>query len=274
MDKVVLYYFTGTGNSLYAAREIGKRLNGKLVSIASQMDFERIDTEADIIGIIFPVYNSMNDGLPLIVIKFAKKLVNLQSKYIFAVCTSGSGMTPSNESLSHWISAQGGKLSAFFTLKMPFNIKPVPNVTKQMALFESALKKIETISTTVQEKKDVGYGIPSAVKLITAPLGALMRSFFITKMRKQTNSPNARSFYELTPLMDKCFFIDEKCDGCTICSKICPVKNIEIINDKPLWKHHCETCLACFHWCPKEAIHSSYSNIRYHHPEVKLSDMI
>ncbi len=59
---------------------------------------------------------------------------------------------------------------------------------------------------------------------------------------------------------------------------MCPVKNIEIKQDKPAWRHHCESCLACLHWCPQQAIHggteSNIEGYRYHHPEIKIDDMI
>jgi hypothetical protein len=44
---------------------------------------------------------------------------------------------------------------------------------------------------------------------------------------------------------------------------------------RPVWRHHCEYCLACFHWCPREAIESSVlkSELKYHHPEVRAADM-
>jgi len=76
--------------------------------------------------------------------------------------------------------------------------------------------------------------------------------------------------------MDRSFHTNEKCVGCGSCSRICPVDNIEMVEDKPSWLHHCEFCLACFHWCPKEAITSSElkGTTRYHHPDVEISDML
>ncbi|MCX5780008.1 MAG: EFR1 family ferrodoxin, partial [Firmicutes bacterium] len=73
------------------------------------------------------------------------------------------------------------------------------------------------------------------------------------------------------------FYVDDKCNGCGICAKVCPVNNIEIVDNRPMWNHHCESCLACFVWCPEKAISGgllSGKSERYHHPEVKLMDMI
>ena len=57
--KTIIYYFTGTGNSLAAAKQIGAALNEcELVSIASLKDTPRIHPEAERVGIVFPLYFS------------------------------------------------------------------------------------------------------------------------------------------------------------------------------------------------------------------------
>jgi MinD superfamily P-loop ATPase len=79
------------------------------------------------------------------------------------------------------------------------------------------------------------------------------------------------------PKTDKRFRADEKCSRCGICQKVCPVNNIEMIDGKPAWKGHCEQCLACLQWCPEQAIQygkNTTGRKRYHHPEVKISDLI
>jgi len=73
------------------------------------------------------------------------------------------------------------------------------------------------------------------------------------------------------------FESNEKCDGCGICKRICPVNNIYMKEDKPKWNDHCAGCMACLHWCPKQAIQPGSINLKikqYHHPEVELSDML
>jgi Pyruvate/2-oxoacid:ferredoxin oxidoreductase delta subunit len=48
-------------------------------------------------------------------------------------------------------------------------------------------------------------------------------------------------------------------------------------NGKPIWQHRCEQCFACLQWCPEESIQygkKTQKKKRYHHPEIKLSDML
>jgi MinD superfamily P-loop ATPase len=77
--------------------------------------------------------------------------------------------------------------------------------------------------------------------------------------------------------MDRAFWVDEKCTAGGICARACPVSNIEMVKDRPVWQHRCEQCFACLHWCPEEAIQfgsNTSSGKRYHQPDVTLADMV
>ena len=54
--------------------------------------------------------------------------------------------------------------------------------------------------------------------------------------------------------MDRKFWVDEKCNQCSLCSKVCPVQNIALQGGNPTWNHRCEQCFACLQWCPQGAI--------------------
>ncbi|HBF40164.1 MAG TPA: 4Fe-4S ferredoxin, partial [Firmicutes bacterium] len=78
------------------------------------------------------------------------------------------------------------------------------------------------------------------------------------------------------PTLDRNFTVNEKCNGCNTCEKVCPVKNIQIADGKPWWQGHCEHCLACIQWCPQEAIQYGSATVhrkRYHHPEVLVKEL-
>jgi len=70
--KTIIYYFTGTGNSLAAAKSICTHLGDcELVSIASLAGTSgEIQPGADRVGIVCPVYDF---GLPSIVAEFVQK---------------------------------------------------------------------------------------------------------------------------------------------------------------------------------------------------------
>ena len=69
---------------------------------------------------------------------------------------------------------------------------------------------------------------------------------------------------------------EEKCTHCGTCSRICPVKNIVMVGEKPEWQHHCELCMACLNLCPAQAIQwteKTKNRGRYRHPGLKIADM-
>jgi flavodoxin len=75
-----IYYFSATGNSLVVARDIAVKMNGKMIPIPSVMDKESITTDAGLIGIVFPVYHAVFDGMPLMIKRFVNKLGNIDSR--------------------------------------------------------------------------------------------------------------------------------------------------------------------------------------------------
>jgi flavodoxin/NAD-dependent dihydropyrimidine dehydrogenase PreA subunit len=270
-----VYYFSGTGNSLFVAKEIAGKINGKLVSIPSIIKDENVKTNAGIVGLVFPVFYATNDsGVPLIIIRFIQKLESLNSKYIFAVCTCGSMPGTTIENFAKLIKSQGGELAAGFTVKM--NDETLTK-EKQEKVLAYQKEKLNAICQYVLSRKKGKFETRNITrKMVLAPLLYLaIKPAFSRRYRKLSGSPRM-PFKMLVPLADKSFQVDAKCICCGICARVCPVGNIQMVEGKPVWQHHCETCLACYAWCPKEAITGdivSY-NERYHHPSVKLSEML
>ena len=88
--KTIIYYFTGTGNSLAAAKKIAAATGDcELVPIASlEKTGGDIVPQAERVGIVCPVYFS---GIPLMVASFTGRLDPAAVKYLFAVVTNGGG---------------------------------------------------------------------------------------------------------------------------------------------------------------------------------------
>jgi ferredoxin len=272
-----IYYFSGTGNSLAVAGDIAGQLDGRMIPVASMMHAERVRTGADVMGIVFPVHNVVNGGVPSIVRRFLAKLEGIESTYIFAVCTCGAGSGEALGNIEKSIKAKGGKLAAGFAVKMPFNCPPFTKEDEQLKRFRDWHQQLgEVIETVAARRESKIKTINPVVNMALYPLGLIMRSLILNNYRKLAGAPGL-AFDDAVKLIDQSFAADNKCNGCGICAQVCPVDNIEIVDRRPVWQHHCESCLSCFVWCPQSAISGgilSGKTERYHHPDVTLPDML
>lgn len=270
-----IYYFSGSGNSFAVARDLAQKTGCKLIPIASVIMQEHISTDATVLGIVFPIHNVIATGLPLIVRRFVSKLEKLDSKYIFAVCTCGGGSGAALANLQQCIHAQGGKLTAGYTIKMPYNCPPFTKPAKQPLLIARCKEQLEGISETVNvQGKSPIKRVSPLLKLMTYPLQLLLKPAIFGNLKRVAHT-SEQELDKIVSLLDSDFSVNESCNGCGICVWICPVDNLELEEDRPRWLHHCECCLACFEWCPQQAIQGGLSSRqRYHHPDVQLSEML
>ena len=94
--KRLVFYFTGTGNSLYVARELGGE---QVISIPQALKNGVLEYEADEIGIVYPVYGHM----PPNIVKEFLKAARLKADYFFAVLTYGNNRGASPEVMNEQI---------------------------------------------------------------------------------------------------------------------------------------------------------------------------
>jgi ferredoxin len=255
----VIYYFTGTGNSLAAARKIAEGLgDADLVPIASLMNTEGdILTTADRVGIVCPVYFS---GLPVMVAEFAGRLDLSRSTYTFAVVTLGGSGGPSTlGQLSRILAKRPGRgLDAGFAVRMPGNyilLYGSPSGNKRDRVLASADKSLETIVASIKRGDK---------KMPFSAFGGLIHHLMYPRF--------SASVHE----RDRGFTVSDACTSCGICKDICPAGNIDLVDGRPVWKHRCELCCGCIHLCPTQAIQAGKKTAgreRYHNPGVSVADL-
>lgn len=246
----IIYYYTGTGNTYYIAKQIADGIGDyELINISNALEAESV--EAERIGFVFPVYYG---GLPRIAHEFMSKLRIKGEPYLFSVVTAGGATGVIHNQVDDYLKKKSKTLGSGFSLIMPDNyviMYDAPEETAAMELIEKAKKKTAYLAELILEKKSQPF----------EDIGGFMFNL--------VSSPLNRWFIYGVQKKDKKFTVDDTCIGCGKCVNSCSVKNIQLQNKKPIWEHRCEQCLACIHICPLKSI--NYGNGtrkrgRYHMP--------
>jgi Fe-S-cluster-containing hydrogenase component 2 len=259
----VIYYFSGTGNSLAVARKIANQLGEtKLIKIC--FDQNEIDTTIyDRVGIIFPVYYSQ---MPILVENFMKKLIMNKEQYKFAVVTHGGSRGIALSDIRNQMQVLGYVLDGEFSIIMPGNYiakyGAFPDIYIKFICRKSE-KTIKNIVKTISQNQSTG---PEDTRLF--------EKLILDNKKLMEKTLNKRLEFAR---LDAAFHCNQNCNSCGVCVKVCPVQNICLEKGKPVWKHKCEQCFACIQWCPNESINyynKTQKRKRYHHSEVALKDMM
>ncbi|MDD1697727.1 MAG: EFR1 family ferrodoxin [Methanoregula sp.] len=257
--KTIIYYFTGTGNSLTAARKIAAGLGDCELSPVTSLQKTEGDIvpQAERVGIICPVYFS---GLPLMVAGFAGRLDLSASQYTFSVVTyGGSGGPSALGQLDSILKKRNRGLDAGFMVKMPGNyilMYSPPAGKKRERLLAMADMQIADIAAAVSRCEN--RKLPSSI------LANLVHSLAYPRFASHVHGD------------DRKFTVSENCTSCGTCAAICPAENIELVEGKPVWKHHCELCCGCIHLCPAGAIQAGPGTVtreRYRNPSVSIQEL-
>ena len=257
--STILFFFSGTGNSLNVAIKIQENIeNCEILSIPRVLEEKKYNYEASKIGFIFPVHFI---DAPHIVKEFLKQIKITGNPYVFAIATSGGEVGKAFLTVNKLLDKQTRKLHSEFSLVLPANFIILTDKTNTQ---EEIDRKIEDSEVRINE----------IIEKITSNK---IEKFIPTKVSFSSRFNNwMGKLFLFRIFSDRGFKVDdEKCVRCGTCVSVCPMDNIEIVDGKVTWNHHCEVCLACIHWCPQNAIeHFNTKGVpRYHHPDITLKQM-
>lgn len=241
----IIYYFSGRGNTYRIAKDLAEKLGNTEIRFLGKTPGGVGDAAAECIGFVSPV---IDFGIPSCVEKFLKQLkIEGKKPYAFSVLSCGGMPGAAMKQLQRSLKKAGLILNSSFTVK--FGLKQDSE--------EEWNTRLDNMATVIRHRMIRPIeGITLKDKVMTGLLNPLARL--------------------MIPREDKKFKVNEKCNGCGTCTKVCPAGNISIKERKPVWKHKCEQCAACFAWCPKEAISGTNlaARTRYRNPHVKLDQIL
>lgn len=265
-NKRIIFYFTGTGNSLHIARQLAEE-HTELLSIPQMMKRGKYDFEADEIGIVYPIYGHMP---PYMVRQFIQK-AKLKAGYKFAVLTYGARKCDAVEIWDGISRKAGNAFDYINTIVMVDNWLPNFDMNEQIKMDKHIPENLQKITADInvhrrwyepvtEEERRMHRGFMQWTKL-DPEVGFLMKS-------------------------EKCFTVTDACIDCGICTYVCPRGNYELTSRGVKMSGDCEFCFACIQNCPQKAIQFRKSedgsfpdgtevnpNARYRNEHISLMDL-
>jgi len=255
--NTVIFYYSGTGNSLWSARQLAEKSGG--ARVRPMKDSEALAAgDAEAVGFVFPVHMW---GVPGAVAEFVEKVALRPGTYLFAAAVNAGQVSRTLVQLREMLARRRLNLAAGFDIVLPSNYIPWggPGPEERRAARIAAARAKLAEAAGLIANREAG----------PVEKGPLWQRIVFTAIYGLT--------FKQVHRMDRDFWCDEKCNSCGICVRVCPAGNIEMKKDRPAWKHLCQQCLACIQWCPQESIQfgkKTPAYERYHHPEITLQDML
>lgn len=272
----MIFYFSGTGNTKWAASKLAAATREDLISIAPYMRADDsshnlaepfILKENERLGFVFPVHGWR---VPKLVREFISKMKILREPsdasggnkakaddclknrpFAYCVCTAGDSIGLTIENLNEVISLTPSlqalgitEVSSSYSLIMPESYIGLPFMDvdpkeREIRKKENAAQELAVVCEEIFDRKE---GIN---RLVKGPI-----PWFFTKV--------VGGFFENVLITDKRFHVEkDRCVKCGICANVCPVGDIKGGHGEyPVWLHHkdCLTCFTCYHHCPHHAI--------------------
>ena len=258
----MIFYFSGTGNSKWAAKTLALETGDTLVSIPEVINSDCSFTleKDEHVGFIFPIHgwrvpNIVKEFLTKLTIKTLGEDTSHVKHYCFCLVTAGDTIGKAMERFQQQLKSvtvnDALSLKAVCSLIMPESYVGLPGMDvdtkeKELEKKELASKQLKEFSNILKQHphKDSNQ-IWGWNQLIRGPIP----SFF---------SGPVGGFFERFLITDKPFHVDRRrCVKCGICANVCPVGDIKGgLGFEPEWLHNgkCLTCFSCYHHCPHHAI--------------------
>jgi len=241
---VMIFHFSGTGNSLWVAETVAAAFSDKLVAMADFSDGDEITppvfdvAQDERIGFVFPVHSW---GVPWLVRKFIEQLhLNSYTKQlIYGIFTYGDECGYTREMFLGLLENRGFNCRHVYSVQMPNTYIAFPGFD------------IDGEELQKKKKRNAAILLPMIIDAIRsdAPVEAYKKGSFPFLKSRIIYPLFCKYAMSGKPFRTTCF-----CTSCGLCEKICPTKNIKIIKRRPVWGNRCTQCLACIHRCPVRAI--------------------
>lgn len=238
----MVFYFSGTGNSTFVATTLSNLLGLKLAFIPD-IEASSLELPEERILFVFPVYSW---GVPPLVSKFISDLPENYCERlkeggfpIDCVMVCGDEVALAPEMLSRDLEKRGLALNSIWSVIMPNNYVLLPGFNVDSKEVEQ--NKLASCQSRILE---IAQGLQREDKRIDVTRGSIpwLKTKFVFPLFRRWG------------VFPKKWHYTKSCISCGKCAKICPLVNIEMKNNHPVWGTRCCSCLGCYHVCPVNAV--------------------
>lgn len=236
----MIFYFSASGNGKRAAELISSRTGESIVSIAQALREGRRSFDVsseDTVGFVIPTYFY---NTPKAVLRFIEELdiTGAEGKYGYVVVTLSSRSGNTGREVAKLLADKGVDVRAQYAVRTVYAYMPameLPEPDEIGAILDDADSQCLRIAEQVNGREEGEFNG------FVGTVAAAVSKGMLAAYDKAAATSN--------------FSVSGSCDGCGLCTDVCPESMITLENGVPVWNADaCTMCLGCLQRCPRAAI--------------------
>ena len=256
--KLVVYYFSGTGNSENVSKWLAetaheKGMDVQLINIGKtdRLNILPPDSEA-LVAFVSPIHGFNYPPVMVnFLLRFPKGSNNVLLLNTRAGMLIGKWITPGLTGVAFYFASiilkiKGYKINAMFPVDLPSNwisVHPGLNERTVKYMHEKNNERVKRFAEKVLAGRRDFRAVREIIQdTLIAPVS--LGYYFVGRF-----------------IIAKTYYASSDCDNCGLCIKSCPVKAIKMVDNRPFWTFKCESCMHCMSYCPKKAIETAHGAV-------------
>jgi ferredoxin/flavodoxin len=254
--KLLILYFSGTGNTDYVAHYFARRLEQSLPLASLEIELRSMEkgpaealSDFDLLVAGFPVYAC---EAPDLVQEYLDRLPPGEQRGAFVLCTKGAYAGGAVKRNLQRLAARGYVPLGGGSVLMP-GTDGLALIAKNSWMARKALEKdYDQLQDADRLANEVGTVLS---EILAGQRADSLRLPLPPKSHRALSDRIWAFLYEASGNWTRPRLrADARCKGCGLCVQICPVENVELQDGHARFAGHCALCMRCIHACPQEAV--------------------